>query len=181
MYFENRPVAPVIEKTTYENNSHYEGANRNRREQVKLVLKIVALIFSIITSWCKIDDKTSRAFDIQIEITSHTFCAFKHVKSTASEFTLAVHLQRINETTEIFPQNTDTTENLPSQKISSKADSGTNANNQLTHLLQEIGFRLVKFLLRKIIRRIFFLILILPSHKVHRKHLHWFMIFVSLK
>ena len=31
MYFEQRPVAPVIEKTVYESEGHYGGGNRELR------------------------------------------------------------------------------------------------------------------------------------------------------
>ena len=38
MYFENRPVAPVIEKTVYESDGHYGGGNRNTRERANTAL-----------------------------------------------------------------------------------------------------------------------------------------------
>ena len=38
MIFENRPVAPVIEKTVYESDGHYGGGNRNTRERANTAL-----------------------------------------------------------------------------------------------------------------------------------------------
>lgn len=38
MYFENRPVAPVIEKTVYESDGHYGGGNRGTREKANTAL-----------------------------------------------------------------------------------------------------------------------------------------------
>lgn len=128
MFFENRPVASFIKKTVHRSNSHNDGNNRRTRKAINpvFVLKIIIIIFRIITSWHEIVDQTSIAIEIRIEVTSHTICAFKHVKSTASEFTLAIHLQCINETTEISPRKKDTIENLPPPKPSSNTDTDTN-------------------------------------------------------
>lgn len=38
MIFENRPVAPVIEKTVYESDGHYGGGNRGTREKANTAL-----------------------------------------------------------------------------------------------------------------------------------------------
>ena len=54
MYFENRPVAPVIEKTVYESDGHYgSGNNRGTRERANagLTLGIIGTVLGAAALW----------------------------------------------------------------------------------------------------------------------------------
>lgn len=53
MYFENRPVAPVIEKTVYEDGGHYGGGNRSTRERANagLTLGIIGTVLGAAALW----------------------------------------------------------------------------------------------------------------------------------
>lgn len=54
MYFENRPVAPVIEKTVYESDGHYGGGNnRGTRERANagLTLGIIGTVLGAAALW----------------------------------------------------------------------------------------------------------------------------------
>lgn len=53
MYWENRPVAPVIEKTVYEDGGHYGGGNRSTRERANagLTLGIIGTVLGAAALW----------------------------------------------------------------------------------------------------------------------------------
>lgn len=69
MYWENRPVAPVIEKTVYESNDcHYEVSPRKRVSST-LIQKIISVIFGIMSLGHGI---VSTNNDTQLEIIRHT-------------------------------------------------------------------------------------------------------------
>lgn len=53
MYFENRPVAPVIEKTVYESDGHYGGGNRDLRSRTSagITLGIIGTVLGAAALW----------------------------------------------------------------------------------------------------------------------------------
>ena len=53
MYFENRPVAPVIEKTVYESDGHYGGGNRDTRSRATagVTLGIIGTVLGAAALW----------------------------------------------------------------------------------------------------------------------------------
>ena len=53
MYFEQRPVAPVIEKTVYESDGHYGGGNRDTRSKAVagVTLGIIGTVLGAAALW----------------------------------------------------------------------------------------------------------------------------------
>ena len=83
MYFENSPVALVIEKTVYESNDSHYGVEKKRRISSKLIQKIISIIFGIISLGYGIVDIGN---DTQLEIINHVV-QYSNTKSNYVKFT----------------------------------------------------------------------------------------------
>ena len=83
MYFENSPVALVIEKTVYESNDSHYGVEKKRRISSKLIQKIISIIFGIMSLGYGIVDIGN---DTQLEIINHVV-QYSNAKSNYVKFT----------------------------------------------------------------------------------------------
>ena len=83
MHFENRPAAPVIEKTVYESNDcHYEVSPKKRVSST-LIQKIISIIFGLMYLEYGIVNTSN---DTQFEIIRHTIL-YSNAKSDYVKFT----------------------------------------------------------------------------------------------
>ena len=109
MIFENRPVALVIEKTVYENGDDHYGSNCGTSERVNLsiTLKIICIVFCIISFWGRINDCTNEDSKIPTNINesyySYSYSEFyrmTHISIVANEIGYNItYLQITEETT----------------------------------------------------------------------------------
>lgn len=83
MYFENSPVALVIEKTDYESNDSHYGVDKKRRISSKLIQKIISIIFGIMSLGYGI---VNIGNDTQLEIINHVV-QYSNAKSNYVKFT----------------------------------------------------------------------------------------------
>lgn len=159
MYFENRPVAPVIEKTVYESEGHYGGGN-NRDTRGKatagLTLGIIGTVLGAAALWGRNGGGignilgggggTSSGTPTNINInggdTSYSGGGYGHTAPTAFEayekgcaealaLTSAIYQQRINGMAEAAAtRNVDVNEKFQLWKSQIDADFGLYVNNR---------------------------------------------------
>ncbi len=159
MYFENRPVAPVIEKTVYESDGHY-GGNNNRDTRGKatagLTLGIIGTVLGAAALWGRngggignilgggggTGSGTPTNININGGDTSYSGGGYGHVAPTAFEayekgcaealaLTSAIYQQRINGMAEAAAtRNVDVNEKFQLWKSQIDADFGLYVNNR---------------------------------------------------
>jgi hypothetical protein len=160
MYFENRPVAPVIEKTVYESDGHYGGNNsRDTRGKATagLTLGIIGTVLGAAALWGRNgggignilgggSGGTSSGTPTNINInggdTSYSGGGYGHTAPTAFEayekgcaealaLTSAIYQQRINGMAEAAAtRNVDVNEKFQLWKSQIDADFGLYVNNR---------------------------------------------------
>jgi hypothetical protein len=160
MYFENRPVAPVIEKTVYESEGHYGGNNsRDTRGKATagLTLGIIGTVLGAAALWGRNGGGignilggggggTSNGTPTNINInggdTSYSGGGYGHTAPTAFEayekgcaealaLTSAIYQQRINGMAEAAAtRNVDVNEKFQLWKSQIDADFGLYVNNR---------------------------------------------------
>lgn len=147
MHNENRPIAPVIEKTVYESSDNHNEVDNKKRQTSNLIQKITSIIFCIISFGYGIGERGS---EIQIKIVKHItmdsntkFCCMEFTYtniskicfSTTFSFTSITYLQESNEATEAPTQNTGINKKFQLLKLHLQihVEHGTYANT-LTYL-----------------------------------------------
>ena len=159
MYFENRPVAPDIEKTVYESEGHY-GGNNNRdtrgRATAGLTLGIIGTVLGAAALWGRngggignilgggggTGSGTPTNININGGDTSYSGGGYGHTAPTAFEayekgcaealaLTSAIYQQRINGMAEAAAtRNVDVNEKFQLWKSQIDADFGLYVNNR---------------------------------------------------
>ncbi len=164
MYFENSPVALVIEKTVYESNDSHYGVDKKRRISSKLIQKIISIIFGIISLGYGIVDIGN---DTQLEIINHVvqysntksnYVKFTYISgkcfSTTFTFTSTTYLQGSHEAVEATTLSTNINKKFQLWKLQLQIHTDYRTYvNAFIHLLQNTIKQIILLIIKHYYKR----------------------------
>lgn len=137
MYLENISVALIIEKTACENDGHYGSSINNTRRHVNIcfILRIICIVFCIITLLSGINGSIRKVTDINESSSSYSCSEFHymtHISIVANEKGYDITYQQITE---------ETTRNVTLNVFKEILQIYQNANyHNIKELLQQIVY-----------------------------------------